>query len=493
MRSFKKQIREEYADCKSINDYIGKGIQEEVIVSIFKDYDPTKSISAKEKDKLELISEIWVVDETSDDWVDNPGGIEGNISIKLPKLLIIPAENRKEEIESPNGTLQRTMRELFEDVRDSSQNYIQAQQFLNQLALELDPNDEEKEFGMMLKDINTIVSDVFTDTRIHIATMLSDPSSAIKPSFDIEMPSNVRTKPERQGMGSIRSTVFALLRYRERFVERKREQGVELRPLIIGFEEPEMYLHPNAASLMRDKIYELATSSHSKIICTTHSPYMIDLSKKIDDHNYPKQVLNLFKLERDVVLQQDVCQTVAFNTTEAYKTLQQDEKDNVKFLLKIDDYIAKVFFCKKIIIVEGDTEEILIKETVDRLSATRRKAFLSNYQVVKARGKATIISLVKYLKALALAPFVIHDKDTEPGATVFNAAILTALDGDEGRRVMVENTIEDILGYPEPSGEKPYKAYLYIKNNWGSDWAGVQENWRTIFSTRVAPELFVQE
>jgi putative ATP-dependent endonuclease of OLD family len=101
----------------------------------------------------------------------------------------------------------------------------------------------------MIRDINQIISGVFTDTKIHIDTNLSDPSSSIKPSFDIEMSSNVRTKPERQGMGSIRSTVFALLRYREQFVQRKQAEGVLIRPIIIGFEEPEMYLHPNAASV----------------------------------------------------------------------------------------------------------------------------------------------------------------------------------------------------------------------------------------------------
>jgi hypothetical protein len=76
---------------------------------------------------------------------------------------------------------------------------------------------------------------------------LCDAKTSIKPSFEIEMSSNVRTKPERQGMGSIRSTVFALLRYREDFVERKRVAGIVIRPLITAFEEPEMYLHPNAS------------------------------------------------------------------------------------------------------------------------------------------------------------------------------------------------------------------------------------------------------
>lgn len=382
------------------------------------------------------------------------------------------------------------MRELFEDVRDASDNYKKAQEYLDLLASELDPEDEHKEFGKMIKDINQIISGIFTETKIHIDTNLSDPSSSIKPSFEIEMSSNVRTKPERQGMGSIRSTVFALLRYRENFVQRKLAEGIEIRPIIIGFEEPEMYLHPNAASLMRDKIYELATSSNSKIICSTHSPYMIDLSKRIDKDDYPKQILNLFKLEKNDNLNYNVCKSFSFNTSEAYVNLQGEDRDFIKFILKIDDYVAKVFFCKKVIVIEGDTEEVLLKETISRLTPEKRKQFLANYQIIKARGKATIISLIKYLKALTIIPFVIHDKDTEEGAIKFNNPILVALDNNEDNRFMVENTIEDILGYPEPKTEKPYKAFKHIKENWGENWTDIPENWRNIFENKIAKEIF---
>lgn len=490
MKCQNKTLNVNYAKCKTLNDFIEKGIDQSLIEEVFQDFDKLKTMTTKEKDKLELISDIWDYDETTGEWFNNPGGFEGVISIKLPKFLLIPAENRKEEIDGASGTLQKTMKELFDDVRDASDNYKKAQHYLNLLAVELDPNDDKKEFGNMIIEINKIISGVFTDTRIHIDTNLSDAKTSIKPSFDIEMSSNVRTKPERQGMGSIRSTVFALLRYREDFVERKRVAGIVIRPLIIGFEEPEMYLHPNASVMMRDKIYELATSTNSKIICTTHSPYMIDLSKKIDDNDYPKQVLNLLKLEKDENLQAYITKSVSFNTSEAYKKLQGDEKQFVKFLLKIDDNIAKVFFCKKVIIVEGDTEEILIKETISRLSEEKRKQFYSNYQVVKARGKATIISLVKYLKSLSIIPFVIHDKDLVDGATKFNIPILEALDNVESNRYVVENTIEDILGYKEPSNDKPYKAYKYISDNWGENWIDIQDNWRVIFETKIAKELF---
>lgn len=243
-------------------------------------------------------------------------------------------------------------------------------------------------------------------------------------------------------------------------------------------------------ALMRDKIYELATSSHSKIICTTHSPYMIDLSRKVDETVYPKQVLNLFKLEFDTILNSLVCKSTAFNTTQAYINLQNSEKDFVKFLLRLDDHIAKIFFCRKVIIVEGDTEELLLKETIERLTPARRKLFLSTYQVVKARGKASIISLIKYLKALTIDPFVMHDHDTQEGAVLFNQPILEALNNDEAKRFIVINTIEDILGYPPPSAEKPFTAYKHIKDTWGENWDGVQENWRTIFTEKIAPELF---
>ncbi|RFZ92870.1 DUF2813 domain-containing protein [Mucilaginibacter conchicola] len=492
MRSCSKTIKEEFAKCKTLDDYLAVGISEEIIAECFEgDVNRSKNLTAKDKDKLDLISEIWDVDENNAEWAQNPGGIEQNILVKLPRFLLIPAENGKNEINKQGGALQNTMKELFNEVREASENYKQAQLYLEKLAAELNPNDENQEFGKMLIEINNIISGVFTGSQIHITTDLSDANSSIKPTFNIEMSSNVKTHPEKQGMGAIRSTVFALLRYRERFVQRKIKEGVFIRPLIIGFEEPEMYLHPNAASLMREKLYELATSSNSKIICTTHSPYMIDLSRKIDNEHYPKQVLNLLSLKIDAEHAIPVTTSMAFNTTKAFKDLQADDKQFVKFILKIDDSIAKVFFCRRVIVVEGDTEELLLKETVQRLPIIKMKKFLSEYQIVKARGKAVIISLVKYLKILGIDPFVIHDMDTEAGAMKFNDPILASLENMEERRLMVEHTIEDLIGYPEPVNEKPYNAYRHINENWGSDWDNVGAPWKEIFQKHISPELFV--
>jgi len=490
MRTYEKSLKEEFKSCKKIDDFIAAGGPEQEFNEVFEGVDRASNLSKKELEKLELISEVWDVNEENEKWDESPGGIEGNISVRLPKYLLIPAEDKRGEIDDTSGTLQKTMKELFDEVREASENYREAQKYLNLLAEELDPTDENKEFGKMMQDINNIVSDIFQESRIHVQTQLNDPKTAIKPTFNIEMSSNVKTKPIRQGTGSIRSAVFALLRFRQQFIERKRQDGDYVRTLIIGFEEPEMFLHPNVANLMRDKIYELATSTHTKLVCTTHSPYMIDLSKKIDTDNYPSQVLNLVKIKIDEEFGINTVSITPFNTTKAFKDLVNDDKQFVKFILKIDDYVARVFFARHVIIVEGDTEDIVFKETIKRLPEDVRTKVLSNVQIIKARGKAAIIPLIKYFKAMGIIPLVIHDKDEIEGATKFNQPILDALDGNESQRVLVENCIEDILGNQVDSNGKPFCAFKHINQNWGSDWNGVQENWKSLIKDVIFCSYF---
>ncbi|WP_251037538.1 TOPRIM nucleotidyl transferase/hydrolase domain-containing protein [Paenibacillus albidus] len=209
---------------------------------------------------------------------------------------------------------------------------------------------------------------------------------------------------------------------------------------------------------------------------------MIDLSKK------PLQVLNCLSRtddeyvidERQIKVEKLCCN--AFNTSEEFLKLQGDDKTYVKMLLKLDDHISRVFFSKHVLIVEGDTEDLVLRETINRLPEIVRKDIESNWQIVKARGKATIIALVKYLRAVGINPIVIHDKDEgNERAEVFNVPILEAV-GDENRRIMLTNCIEDVLGYKAPSNEKPYKSFNYINTNWTSEWDSVSPMWKLIIT-----------
>ena len=69
---------------------------------------------------------------------------------KLPTFLLIPAQDREEEISGGTGTLRKTLDELFREVRDSSENYRQAQYYLDLLQTEMNPENPETEISKMM-------------------------------------------------------------------------------------------------------------------------------------------------------------------------------------------------------------------------------------------------------------------------------------------------------------------------------------------------------
>jgi putative ATP-dependent endonuclease of the OLD family len=195
---------------------------------------------------------------------------------------------------------------------------------------------------------------------------------------------------------------------------------------------------------------------------------MIDLSKK------PKQ--NLTRFIKDKI----GSKTNTFSVSKAFNQLQDNDKQYVKMVLKIDDYVARAFFGNRIILVEGDTEDIVIRETIKRLPVAVRNYVMSNCEVIKGRGKPVLKSLILYLKAVGISPIVMHDSDSgTAGAVVHNEPIRVALNNDDNLFVL-DRYLEDILDYPAPSSDKPYKAYCHTLE-WGDNYTDIPEAWRHIF------------
>lgn len=458
MKMYTQKMLSQYESAKTYQDIINAGAPE----LLFNGLDLSHKISLKDKENMSnTMPELFEVG-SNEDWFENPGGIPGNVLSVLPRFLKVKADVLMEEVQPNKGTLFEILSTLFEDVRKKSKYYEAAKNALAELQKEMDPNNNESDFGQLMNELNTVVDSVFPSSSINVTTDLTSADS-LKPQFSVELCSNVETTPEFQGTGLVRSAVFALLRFRQQWNERNRNG--EARSLIIGFEEPELFLHPNAANSMRDTIYSLS-GPNCQIISTTHSPYMIDLSKS------DAQVLNSYCIKEN-----DFTKIVPFNHSEAFKAIQEDDKAHVKMLQKIDDYVARAFFAQKVIIVEGDTERIVFKKTIEVMPEEVRKAINDKYQIIKAGGKAVIISFAKYLRAMNMNIFVVHDEDANtPGAVKMNTPIFEALDNDSSIRLMMHNCIEDELCYPIPTSDKPYHAYQNV-HCWNS-WDDVPNNWK---------------
>jgi len=336
-----RTIRAEFENVTTPQDLVSGGISEELVKEHFEDLG--KKITTAQKAKLAEIDDLWEIGSEVT-WFQNPGGIPAIVLSRLPRFIVIPAEVGSNEI-SGNGVLGKTLNELFEDVRKCSANYKEAQRYLNELAKELNPSDQNSEFGKMISELNSIISNVFPDSKIHAQADLSDPDKSLKPTFKVELSSNIKTSVDHQGAGMVRSAAFGILRYRQKWLAKREDKDCE-RSIIIGFEEPEIFLHPSAANQMRETIYELS-GDNSQIVATTHSPYLIDLARK------PKQILNRFSHEGHEI------SIEAFNVTSNFMALQNEDKDYVKMILKVDDYVSRVFFSKRIVIVHSKSVKVI--------------------------------------------------------------------------------------------------------------------------------------
>ena len=93
------------------------------------------------------------------------------------------------------------------------------------MAKELDPSDKSSEFGKTIVELNAIIASVFPESLIHVQADLSDPDKSLKPSFTVELSSNIRTPVVHQGAGMVRSAVFGILRFRQKWLSKEGRPG----------------------------------------------------------------------------------------------------------------------------------------------------------------------------------------------------------------------------------------------------------------------------
>jgi len=90
-----KNLKAEFINSKKWQDFIDASderITEELISEIFQ----VSNFNTKAKsEQLDLLDDIWDIDTTTEEWFTNPGGIPSNVASKLPRYLLIPAQDRK--------------------------------------------------------------------------------------------------------------------------------------------------------------------------------------------------------------------------------------------------------------------------------------------------------------------------------------------------------------------------------------------------------------
>ncbi len=204
----------------------------------------------------------------------------------------------------------------------------------------------------------------------------------------------------RFGHGLQRSYMLALLQELSTF------DSENVPMLIMGIEEPELFQHPPQARYLAETLFELSQTNSQIIICT-HSPLFIpgdsfDKIRLACEHGDPSET----KIKR---LTYD---SLAAELHSVGEKLVSESGMVAKLYPSLNPVVNEMFFCKKLILVEGH-EDIAYISSYLLLTGKMNEFRRHGCHIVPVEGKSKLIKPLAMAKLLDIPTMVIYDSDTD--------------------------------------------------------------------------------
>jgi putative ATP-dependent endonuclease of OLD family len=249
---------------------------------------------------------------------------------------------------------------------------------------------------MIEKTIQKYVRESFANVSLEIDIPPPELKSVLA-TARILADDGVKGPLELKGDGLRRAVVFSILRS---YVELARSssdgenttKGQAERGYLLLFEEPELFLHPDAQKILFDALGVFSEKNH--VVVTTHSPMFLS----------PKALATFIRLskEKNPAAGRPFTKAIHVDLTGVGT---RDEFQIICF-----ENNSAAFFAKRIVLVEGDSDYIAfphIAETLDPSWSCR------NHSVafVRVGGKGSLARYKKFFELFEVPVFVIADLD----------------------------------------------------------------------------------
>lgn len=292
--------------------------------------------------------------------------------------------------------------------------------------------------------------------KIDIEVSAPDIESVFKANTQVWVNDGVRTDISRKGHGLQRALTVALIQVVARR-DRDRAEGtgeVDTRARTSSnsryyiFEEPELYLHPQAQRSLFDSFVKLSEGDSQVFLCT-HSSSLINVER--------------YRTIYIVTKRSEAEGSQVTHCSEELFTGNTKKDFNLSYWINPDR--GELFFASKVLLVEGATDK-----TVIPLIARDLGIFRYNYTVIDCGSKLNVPYYIRLLNRFRIPYVAIYDRDHQAGkkadaisaADIAAARIENEIDVELGHAVVLENDIEEELGMTSGSKNKPYVALNHI-------------------------------
>lgn len=325
----------------------------------------------------------------------------------LPEFFLVPAvRDLSEEVKIRSSTtfgrlLQRAVREMAErdarliDLRDRMRGLI------DDLNARPDvPPERASELARLELSISRELQSWGVTASIEVTP--PEIEKVFELGTSLHLDDGIRTLAERKGHGLQRAVLFALLRSWARALRAvNANEGTTARQssdsVYFAMEEPELFLHPHAQRQLYAALVDLARAADHQVFICTHSTHFVDLERY-------RNIAVITKRTPQVGTTACQCSVDLFEGEDA-----RERRHRFHMASWVNPDRGEIFFARKVILVEGETEQATIP-----FLATKLGCFDAGISVIDCGGKQNLPLYIKVLNAFSIPYCVVHDEDPVP-------------------------------------------------------------------------------
>ncbi len=298
----------------------------------------------------------------------------------------------------------RLLNNLIKEMSLNNPDFIELREKLNELVSSLNKGTGTKRPKELLELEESLGQELKQwEVALDIEITPPDIEKLFQLGTSIFVDDGIRTSIEMKGHGIQRSLIFALFKAWAKTAKQSREQIVESetkksryasQSSFFAIEEPELFLHPQAQRQMMASLEELSKTPNHQVFLCTHSTWFVDMDlyKSIAIVKKPSS-------EKGTLVAQ--CSKELFEGED-----KSDKKNRLKMAYWFNPDRSELFFARKVILVEGETEKVIFP-----ILAQRVGCYNENVCIIDCGSKFNIPLYLKILNAFEIQYFVIHDED----------------------------------------------------------------------------------
>ena len=382
-----------------------------------------------------------------DSWIDNPKGYANVLKANLPFFILVPAV--RDVTDESKGTKTSPFGKLLFAILDTvtADTKTKIANMLGEVAKQMNRlggGDRVPLISETEAQLNKLLGDFFVgcDLEIEFQTptieaLMSAPRLFIDDGF--------RNSVENKGHGLQRAVIFTILRRYAEYMTGT--AGARKRGLILGIEEPELYMHPQAQRTVR-RVLKKISQGGDQVFFSTHSSLLVDVA-------YFDEIIRL-ESGVETIAGKKTTQSEAWQLPMA-RMIQDEEARHPTIKGKVtassmrDLYSHAYnprrnegFFASRIILVEGLTEEYSLPIYADALQGAAFDPL--NISVVECGGKGTMDRLYRIFNELHIACYILLDFDSgNPDKNITDKSkellALAGVNSDEPKSLLVTDSI----------------------------------------------------